>query len=180
MISLITKLLCDLSYYGNCTNKHFRSLDLNFLSSVYNNIDIICISSVSKQRAVRYPFTLSATDHLMHFRWCSISPSHFVDGPPDLPLTDSAEVMHIEMLSTLLTSGLYHLISLGSAKRWTLCFGIYKINPINGIFAQEGVEFRVYGKVSNPIKSGFAFLYDAQHCSGSYGLRSCQTGTNYK
>lgn len=85
--------------------------------------------------------------------------------------------MHIEKPSTLLTSRLYHLISLGSAKRWTL-FGICKINPINGIFAQEGVEFLVYEGVSNPINSGFAFLYEAQHCVGSYGLTSCQRGTN--
>lgn len=61
-----------------------------------------------------------------------------------------------------------------------LCFGIHKINPINGIFAQEGVDFLVYEGVSNPINSGFAFLYEAQYCVGSYGLTSCRTGTNYK
>lgn len=38
----------------------------------------------------------------------------------------------------------------------------------------------VYEGVGNPIKCGFAFLYEAQHCAGSYGLTSCQTGTNYK
>ena len=44
----------------------------------------------------------------------------------------------------------------------------------------EGVEYRVYEGVSNPIKSGFAFLYEDQYCVGSYGLTSCQTGKNYK
>lgn len=102
--------------------------------------------------------------------------SHSVDVPPDLPLTVPVEVMHIE---THLTSGLYS-ISSGSVKRRTLCFGIYNINPINGKFAQDTVEFLVYEGVSNPIKSGFAFLYEAQHCAGSHRLTSCQTGANYK
>lgn len=67
---------------------------------------------------------------------------------------------HIEQLSTLLTAG----FSLDSAERRSLCFGIYKINPINGTFTQESVEFLVYEGVSNPIKSGFAFLYEAWYC----------------
>lgn len=106
--------------------------------------------------------------------------SHSVDVPPDLPFTVPAEVMHIEELSTHLTSGLYDSISSGSVKRRTLCFGIYNVNPINGKFAQDTVEFLFYEGVSNPIKSGFAFLYEAQHCAGSYRLTSCQTGANYK
>lgn len=57
---------------------------------------------------------------------------------------------------------------------------MYKINPINGKFTQDGVEFLIYEGLGNPIKSGFAFLYYAQYRVGSYGLTSCQTGTNYK
>jgi len=43
--------------------------------------------------------------------------SHSIDDPPDLPLTVSAEVMHIEKLNIPLTSELHHLISLGSEKQ---------------------------------------------------------------
>lgn len=130
------------------------------------------------QPAVFIPFNPhSEIYHLMYF---GLIPFLTVLMSHQIYLSVPAEVMQIETLSTHLTSGLYHLISLGSAKRWTLCFGIYKINPINGKFAQDSVEFLVYEGVSNPIKSGFAFLYEAQHCAGSYGLTSCQTGTNYK
>lgn len=85
--------------------------------------------------------------------------------------------MHTEWLYAHLTPRLYLLISLGSAKRQTLCLGIGKINPINGKFAEDGVEFLPYKGVT---KSGFAFLYEAQHRAGSNGITSCQTGANYR
>ncbi len=46
-------------------------------------------------------------------------------------------------------------------------WGHIRLNPINEIFSEESAEFLFYEGASNPIKSGFAFLYEAQCCVGS-------------
>lgn len=107
----------------------------------------------------------------------SLSLCRSIDGPADLPLTVSAEVMHVEKakLTVDIQPPPFDLLMFGKVVNsvfWDLQNKSHKLN-----ICSRGRRAIVYYAVSNPVKSGFASPREALCSVGSFGLNVCHTGT---